>query len=465
MVFECHHMDKFGFANLDYIDEIQEKENKAVVLIAGASSSGKSYAASFLNKLLSNYHHHPLTLSLDSYNVGLSGIIPNKVNLNFFNNSIENISEISAKIKKIIYNVPFENKFSDNVLKQIEIGIKDLIDEKDLKKFIEGLKAEWNRVNFDEPSVYNMKEAYEDILKLLENKKIKEKKYSKVYSERLPMKKTIDGNKYDVIIIEGIYALDNSFIDLFKQSNKSIITNFVDGDAKSLFLRRVIRDKRFTSANSIFTIQLYFKYILKAYYETILPSRENADIILNNDMTFIELTNGELYLTKDEISTEDKNIYSYLKKFGQIKETIYQKDIYFVTKNENESKYKNNILRFRLISDDEGKTYHPSSLVHKGNIKLRKDNKIIRPINILLSEEEIGKVWKDEQSCINDFIYAGFIVGKIEKKIKTKLVYNSQAITLKEFEGVGSYIEFNTPYNYKTIQSIKKMIENKEYKQ
>jgi hypothetical protein len=37
MSFEYHHIDKFGFANLDLIEEIQETKPKAVVLISGAS--------------------------------------------------------------------------------------------------------------------------------------------------------------------------------------------------------------------------------------------------------------------------------------------------------------------------------------------------------------------------------------------------------------------------------------------
>ena len=461
MLYECHHLDKFGFANLDYIDEIQEKDKskKAICLIAGASSSGKSYAAYYLEKLLIKYGHHPLIISLDSYNIGLSGIIPNKVNLNYFSNKLKNMDKIRKIIKKIIYDVPFENKYSDDVLIKIKEAVKKLVPKKDIDKFINGLKEEWLKVNFDEPTVYDMKEAYDDILKLTKNESIRIKKYSKVFSERVQNKKVASGKDYDIIIVEGIYALDNSFISYFKDGKVDIITNFIDGNAKSLFLRRVIRDKQTTSADSVFTIQLYFKYILKAYYDTILPSRSNADIILNNDMTFAELKTGELYMTKDEIFTEDKKIYDYLKKNGKIEQVIYQKDIYFVTSNENESLIKNNILRFRLLSDDEGKTYFPSSLVHKGSIKLRKDDKIIRPINVLLNEDEISKVWKDEESCIRDFTYAGFVIGKIEKKVKTKLTYQNQKLSLKEFESVGSYIEFNTPHNTKIIEFIKNKIQ------
>ena len=458
MLYECHHLDRFGFANLDYIDEIQESEKKAVILIAGASSSGKSFAASYLNQLLEKYEHNSLIISLDSYNIGLSGIIPNKVNANFFDGTLNNMDEIKKRIKNIIYDVNFDNKFSDEVLLKIKEELKDIIPPTDMNKFLYGLKIEWSKVNFDEPTVYDMKEAFEDIKILINDGDISEKKYSKVFSERVPNDIVHHGKDYDIIIVEGIYALDDSFLDFFKDSNIPLITNFIDGNAKTLFLRRIIRDKQTTSADNVFTIQLYFKYILKAYYETILPSRANADIVLNNDMNFTELTNGELYLTKDEVFTDDATIYEDIKKESIIKEISYQKDIYFITKNENERLVMNNILRLRSISNDNGNNYTLSSLIHKGKIKLRKDDKIIRPINILLSEDEIKKVWNSEEQCIKDFYYAGFMIGKIVKKVKTRLVYKNQDLTLKQFVGPGSYIEFNKPYVSSVITSIKNRV-------
>ena len=51
MAFEYHHLDKWSYANLDLIEELLETSQKAIVLIAGASSSGKSYAARALENL------------------------------------------------------------------------------------------------------------------------------------------------------------------------------------------------------------------------------------------------------------------------------------------------------------------------------------------------------------------------------------------------------------------------------
>jgi polynucleotide 5'-kinase involved in rRNA processing len=88
MSFEYHHLDKFGFANLDLCEEMLESEKKAIVLISGASSSGKSFSAELLKDLLDHNGHHAVIVSLDQYDYGLSGIIPNKVALNDFQNHL-----------------------------------------------------------------------------------------------------------------------------------------------------------------------------------------------------------------------------------------------------------------------------------------------------------------------------------------------------------------------------------------
>lgn len=458
MSFEYHHIDKFGFANLDLIEEIQETKPKAVVLISGASSSGKSYAARYLRNLLGASKHHSVIISLDQYNFGLSGIIPNKVNQNYFHGKLKNIEEIERVIKKIIYNVPFDKKYSPSILKEIESNTRELLHAKDMPLFIKGLENEWKKLNFDEPSVYNLKEAALDVKKLLDGKKIQEKTYSKVVSERVPSKQIIDGSKLDVIIVEGIYALDQLLVN--ELSDAPLVTNFIDGNPKSLFLRRIIRDAKLTSADNVFTISLYFKYIVNAYLSTILPSRSQADIVLNNDMTFSELRAGDLYITKEIIPVLNTKAIAYLKKFSKTEKVTYQKDIYFNAPNENQE--FNNILRFRLVSNNQGKTYFPSSLVHKGAPKVRKDNREIRPINVLLRENEITKVWKSEKDCLNDFMYAGFLVGKIEYKVKTTINYNGQSLTIREIQGQGSYVEINKPIIPSVIKEIKKRLSKED---
>lgn len=437
MAKELHHIDKWGFANVDFGEEILEKNQKALILIAGASSSGKSYGAVFLKQMLEKMGHKACIISLDQYNGGLSRIIPNKVNLNYFNSSIKDMGRIYCKIKPIIENVDFSSKYDETRLSLIKDALKDDFNESDLDKFITGLGIEWSKLNFDEPSVYDLKEASRDIKDLLKGKTIEEKLYSKVVSERIKSNSIINGDECSFIIVEGIYALNDELLDELK--GIEIVKNFIDGNPKSLFLRRLIRDMGSTSASTSFTAKLYFSSIMDSYRQTILPSRSKADLVLDNDMSFAELRSGNLYLSKNLYPINSKEGLKRLEDNSLLLERSFQKDFYIVC--ENEKQEENNILRFRETSFDEGKTYKPASLVHKGAPKWRKDNKIIRPVNVLLDENCIQDVWKDEESCLYDFLTNGFMINRIEIKIKTRIIYKGYNITLFEAKDRNNNLE------------------------
>lgn len=437
MAKELHHIDKWGFANVDLGEEILEKNQKALILIAGASSSGKSYGAVFLKQMLEKMGHKACIISLDQYNGGLSRIIPNKVNLNYFSSSLKNMNHIYSIIKPIIENVDFSSKYDETRLSLIKEALKDEFNELDLDKFITGLGVEWSKLNFDEPSVYDLKEASRDIKDLLKGKTIEEKLYSKVVSERIKSNSIINGEECSFIIVEGIYALNDELLDELK--GIEIVKNFIDGNPKSLFLRRLIRDMGSTSASTSFTAKLYFSSIMDSYRQTILPSRSKADLVLDNDMSFAELRSGNLYLSKNLYPVNSKEGLKKLEDNSIVVERSFQKDFYIVCANEKQE--ENNILRFRETSFDEGKTYKPASLVHKGAPKWRKDNKIIRPVNVLLDENCIQDVWKDEESCLYDFLTNGFMINRIEIKIKTRIIYKGYNITLFEAKDRNNNLE------------------------
>lgn len=458
MSFCFHHPDKWVSANIDLIEEKLESEKKAVALIAGASSSGKSYCARLLQEVLKQNGHSSLIISLDNYNVGLSHLIPLKVSLNYYGGKLEKREEISSLIRPLLETIPFDKKYDEESLLKIKPLIQNCFpNEKELDTFLNYLNKEWKVLNFDEPVVYDMKQAYEDVIALLENKKVTKKSYSKVISERVDSHEEIDGKDYDVIIIEGIFALNHSLLSLFNRDK--IITNFIDGNPKSLFLRRVIRDSKsdYTSASSAFTTKLYFKYIIPSYISMILPSKENADVIYINDMTYLEKKSGDLYTTKSEIHTNSYKAIDHILRHSKILSTSYLKDTFFSTKGE-ETPFEN-VLRLRSYSSDEGKTYVPSSLVHKGLPKVRKDNKIIRPIDILIKEGDFDKVWDSEMDCLSSFASAGFFIGPIQHKIKWKIEYKGQKLTIRYVETKGYFVEFDNPdekiayeYVYSTIQ-------------
>lgn len=452
-----HHVDKWGYCNLDLVEEVLEKEKKAIVLIAGASSSGKSFCADYLSTMLKHNGHKAVIISLDKYNVGLSAIIPNKVNLNYFDNGLKNMKAIHRKIKEIIYDVPFDQKYAKPVLDRIQVALEGLVPEKDMPLFIKGLFEEWQKLNFDETTVYDLKEACQDIKKLCQDKRIRAKEYSKIVSERVPSDSYIDGKDYDCIIVEGIYALDKTILKEFAKS-RNVIKDFIAGNAKSLFLRRIIRDAKISSASNAFTTKLYFTSILKSYQETIFPSRLDSDILLYNDMAFSEIRAGDLYTTKEEIQILDEKKAQKLIRLSTIESLAYQKDTYFTCPGEKTDSVVSNVLRLREISQDKGKTYEPSSLVHKGKAKLRKDGKIIRPINILVREGQFHQVWQDESECLRDFLSAGFFIGPVKYKRKYRLDYKGQKLVLNWIEGDNIILELNKPYKKEIVQEVRKLV-------
>lgn len=454
MKYTCHHTDKWIYANMDLAEERLEDNNKALIIIAGASSSGKSFLSSSLTQAFKRNGKRCLTFSLDQYNFGLSGIIPNKVNLNYFNSSIKNIGEISKIIKKIIIDIPFENKYDDASIAKIREALVNYFTKDDLEKFLKGLQDEWKKLNFDEPTVYNLAEAAEDIKKLFKNEKIESKNYSKFYSERLPSEKEFDGNDYDVIIVEGIYALNKEFVFGVKSMNP--IKNFIEGNPKTLFLRRIIRDKKNTSASTPFTVSLYFKYIIDSYNKTILPNKQYADIVLENDFTFSELRTGDLYTTRDTFPILNENAIPELIKKSFIEDVSFQKDFYFTVPGEKQE--NENLLRFRERSFDNGKTYVPGSLVHKGAPKFRMDSKIIRPINVLLDEKSIQQVWPNNDDALFAFLNNGFQLGKAEEKRKTKIIYKGQSFSIYEVRGKQAYIEIGQENNLDVIEEVKNIV-------
>ena len=455
MKYTCHHVDKWLYANMDLAEEQLEKQSKALIVIAGASSSGKSFLSESLKSNLEKNGKRCLTISLDQYNFGLSGIIPNKVNEHYFSNSIPNMKKIREIIYDIIVDIPFDKKYDDEACSKIREALMNFFPTSEtLDTFIDGLKDEWAHLNFDEPTVYNLEEAAEDVFKLFNNEKITSKTYSKINSERLKNNQYFDGKDYDVIVIEGIYALNDEFLKRVAPLNP--ITNFIEGNAKTLFLRRIIRDKKGTSASSSFTIGLYFKYILDSYRKTILPSKAAASIVLENDFSFNELREGELFVSRDTFPVERLEAISLLKNESKIEEVSYQKDFYFTVPNEKQD--EQNLLRFREISLDEGKTYIPGSLVHKGAPKFRDDGKIIRPINVLLNESEISEVWKNNDDVLFTFLDNGFQISKAEEKIKTRIKYKGQEFSIYEVRGKQAYLEIGQLTNFNAIQEVRRIV-------
>ena len=220
-----------------------------------------------------------------------------------------------------------------------------------------------------------------------------------------------------------------------------------------MFLRRVIRDAKSTSADNCFTIKSYFKYIVPSYLNTILPNKKNADIVFVNDMTFSELRQGDLYLTKEKIKITNKNLIQFLLKNGKVLSKEFQRDIYISAYDENIS--SDNLLRLRTISFDNGKTYTPTSLVHKGAPKTRLDGKQIRPINVLISEGDFEKIFSSEQQFLSNLYNAGFRQDRTTIKTRYRILISGQSITLDDIKNEGVFVELSQSTDKKFLDFVR----------
>lgn len=456
---QINNLNEFCYANLDLIEEKLEKQKKVVLLIAGASSSGKSYAASNLKQFLEQRGHKCCSFSTDNYNKGISGIISDKVNLNYFNGQIEDIDKIKSIIKDIIKDSDFDKKFCEKNIELIKskmTGEEVSISKNPIKLnlFLKELVKEFSHINFDEATVYDLPKISEDIGLLFENKIIKKREYSKIVSEQISTKDCFDGKDYDIIIIEGIYALNNLLIEKLKNQNP--ICDFVDSDNKTLFLRRVLRDKKITSFNNAETIKMYLEIVVPEYQKTVLPSRVNADLVLKNPITFDELRQGEINSNQIKVKIDKKTAEKLLQKAEKVT-SRYERDLLISDKNY--SSDQNNILRVRTVSFNNS-NFKLWSLIHKGPIKLRKDKQLIRPINILIDDGQLENCYKDEKSLLNAFENADLIVTDTSVKKCTRLLIQGEKLSIKQKEN-DLYLEYDG-FKKEKIENILKQIVDEE---
>ena len=97
-------------------------EDKKIILIGGASSSGKGYTANILSSYLKQKGFSPLVLSTDSYYKGVShSIVENAIqNSDVFKYTLkEHIPEIAKIVRKTPLKVPF--------IKKLKIGYQMML--------------------------------------------------------------------------------------------------------------------------------------------------------------------------------------------------------------------------------------------------------------------------------------------------------------------------------------------------
>lgn len=429
-------MEKWLFANLDRVNQIREQSDKVVILVSGASASGKTYSSNILLDKLESHGHKCLLFSTDNYYKGLARMLAFQVNKNFYKKSLDE-ELLASHIRSVIKSASFDEKFSEGNIAKLRKVLSDNNYENH-DTLLEYIITEFKRANFDEPDAVNLEGLSKDINTLLNNGSIIIPSYSMITSEvELLEENRKYGKDYDVIILDGIYSLNDIVVNSFDSNIQ--IRNFLDSDNKTLLVRRLKRDiidgrSSMTPETNLF---IALDIVIPAFEKHILEDKEKADFILISKYTLMEAKAPKDISIQEKVSVtqnELESILEMIKDHELINETI-ESDYFFA--NSYHLKFeKQHLIRVREVEDK------PLSLIHKSINERRLDGKIVRPQQIFIEKGQFGNIYKDMDSLIKSFKKSHFHV--LCKVIKKRKEYKIDDVTLHidRVDGLGFFIEF-----------------------
>ncbi len=183
------------------------------------------------------------------------------------NNKIVLIAGGSASGKTYVVNEVLKRLGTENIT---HISMDDYY--KDLTNLT---MEERKKVNFDHPKSIDWKLFREQIEELKNGQEIKKPIYDFTVHNRSDKYEIIKPKK--IIIIEGIMALVDS-----KVRNYADIKVFINCIRERRFLRRLIRDHEERARDYDNIIEQYFSTVQPMFEEVIQPSKNYADLILEN---------------------------------------------------------------------------------------------------------------------------------------------------------------------------------------
>ncbi|MDJ1111351.1 MULTISPECIES: uridine kinase [Macrococcus] len=129
------------------------------------------------------------------------------------------------------------------------------------------------KTNYDHPFAFDNELLIQNLKDLRNGKTVEVPTYD--YSNHTRSEKTITFEPKDVIIVEGIFALENS--DLRDLMDVKI---YVDTDADLRILRRIVRDIKDRGRTMESVIDQYLTVVRPMHNQFIEPTKKYADIII-----------------------------------------------------------------------------------------------------------------------------------------------------------------------------------------
>ncbi len=134
-------------------------------------------------------------------------------------------------------------------------------------------------INFDRPEAIDRKAFAKDIRKLIKGKKVKRNEYT--FNNRLAKPKKLIFKPAPILIIEGL------FVFYYPEVNKLLdLRVFLHAKENIKVIRRIKRDRIERNYPLEDVLYRYENHVLPAFEKYILPHKEEADLVINNNIQF-----------------------------------------------------------------------------------------------------------------------------------------------------------------------------------
>ena len=137
---------------------------------------------------------------------------------------------------------------------------------------------ERRKINFDHPKAFDWHLIESQLTALKNGETIEKPVYDFTISNRTDKTETVVPKK--IIIVEGIMALVNKKIRALSDLNI-----FIDATREQRLVRRIERDQKERGRTFDYIVKQYFETVLPMHEEIIEPSKYYADLIVSNEST------------------------------------------------------------------------------------------------------------------------------------------------------------------------------------
>ena len=155
-------------------------------------------------------------------------------------------------------------------------------------------RVELSSHNFDKPDSLNLDDLAKDIITLSENGSVMIPHYD--FKEQISTKNQIEVKKPKVLIVEGLFLVQNELLN-----NLSDFNVFIDIDSDVRLSRRILRDVKERGDTVEEIIERYLKYVKVGHDKFIQPQIDECQIIVK-EKKFDEKLDFVYRYIKDAVS-------------------------------------------------------------------------------------------------------------------------------------------------------------------